>query len=145
MEIVDIEYRREARGNVLRFYLDRAEGQVTIDDLTTMSRRLGDVVEVHELVPGQYTLEVSSPGINRRLRQPAHFRRYVGKRIRVRTVEPRDGRRAVVGLLRDVYADGIVVTTADGDQAIPFDSVAQANYEHDFAPPHPKRGRSAAR
>jgi ribosome maturation factor RimP len=97
MEIVDIDYRREGRGNVLRFYLDRAEGGITIDELTTMSRRLGDLIEVHELVPGSYTLEVSSPGINRRLRQPDHFQRYVGKRVRVRTVEASDGRRTFVG------------------------------------------------
>lgn len=145
MEIVDIEYHREGRGNVLRFYLDRAEGQITIDDLALMSRRLGDLMDVHDVVPGRYTLEVSSPGINRRLRHPAHFRRYIGKRIRVRTVEPANGRRAVVGLLHDVRPDGIVVTTVDGERAIAFDSIAQANYEHEFASPQPRRGRASAR
>jgi ribosome maturation factor RimP len=145
MEIVDIEYHREGQGNVLRFYLDRPEGRITIDDLALMSRRLGDLMDVHDTVPGRYTLEVSSPGINRRLRQPAHFRRFIGKRIRVRTLEPTSGRRAVVGLLHDVRADGIVLATADGERAIAFDCIAQANYEHEYAQPQPRRGRPSAR
>jgi ribosome maturation factor RimP len=78
-------------------------------------------------------LEVSSPGVNRRLRQPGHFRRYVGKHVRVRTLERSDGRRSFFGALRAVEDDGIVVATAEGDVAISFDNIAQANYEHDFA------------
>lgn len=132
MEIVDIEYRREAHGTVLRFYLDR-EGGVGVDDLAPLSRRLGDVVDAHDVVPGGYTLEVSSPGINRRLRRPDHFRRYLGKRVRVRTHEPIAGRRSFLGPLCAVEADGIVVGTEQDPQFITFGEIAQANYEHDFA------------
>lgn len=138
MEIVDIEYRREGRGNVLRFYLDRAEGGVTLDELSAMSRRLGDVVEVNDIVPGSYTLEVSSPGINRRLRQPDHFRRYIGERVRVRTVEPVATRRTFVGALQAVEDEGIVVEAGGAAQFIAFDNIAQANYEHDFSRPLPR-------
>ena len=133
MEIVDIDYRREGRGSVLRFYLDREEGGVTVGELAAMSRRLGDVVEVHDVVPGRYLLEVSSPGVNRRLRQPAHFRRYLGKRVRVRTVERSDGRRSFVGALRAVEVGGIMISANEGDVFIAFENIAQANYEHDFA------------
>jgi ribosome maturation factor RimP len=135
MEIVDIDYRREGRGHVLRFYLDRETCGITVDELAKMSRRLGDLVEVHDLIPGHYTLEVSSPGINRRLRQPSHFQRYIGKRVRVRTVERRDGRRSFVGPLRAVRDQGIVIATGEADLFIPFDNIAQANYEHEFAAP----------
>jgi ribosome maturation factor RimP len=133
MEIVDIDYRREGRGSVLRFYLDRAEGGVTIDELTAMSRRIGHLIEAHDVVPGRYLLEVSSPGINRRLRQPGHFRRYIGKRVRVRVLERSDGKREFVGWLNAVEDGGIVIGAAIGDLFIPFDNIAQANYEHDFA------------
>ncbi|MFN8642041.1 MAG: ribosome maturation factor RimP [Candidatus Binatia bacterium] len=143
MEIVDIDYRREGRGNVLRFYLDRPDRGVTIDELTAMSRRLGDFIEVHDLVPASYTLEVSSPGINRRLRQPDHFRRYVGKRVRVRTIEHSDGRRAFIGVLRDVRADGIVCVVGSDERFVPFHCIAQANYEHEF--PEPPRRRASGR
>jgi ribosome maturation factor RimP len=142
MEIVDIDYRREGRGNVLRFYLDRADGGVTIDELTTMSRRLGDLIEVHEIVPGSYTLEVSSPGINRRLRQPEHFRRYIGKKVRVRTIEAADGRRTFLGVLKDVRDDGIVCTVGAAERFVAFDNIAQANYEHEFPEPQQRRRAS---
>jgi ribosome maturation factor RimP len=132
MEIVDIEFRREMRGPVLRFYLDR-EGGVSLDDLAPLSRRLSDLLDVHDVVPGQYTLEVSSPGINRRLRRPEHFRRYLGKRVRVRTIEPLAERRTFVGTLQAVAAEGITVEVDGGLHVIPFASIAQANYEHEFA------------
>lgn len=132
MEIVDIEYRREGHGTVLRFYIDR-EGGVTLDDLTPVSRRLGHVLEAESAVPGAYTLEVSSPGINRRLRQPDHFRRYIGKRVRVRTVAPCAGRRSFVGSLDAVEANGIVIGLDNsGTQFVEFENIAQANYEHQF-------------
>src|SRR3972149_11857053 len=91
LEMVDVEFRRENRGMVLRLFLDRSGG-ISLDDLTRVSRQLGDVLDAHNAVPGSYTLEVSSPGINRRLRRPDHFRRYLGKKVRVRRVAPLEGR-----------------------------------------------------
>jgi ribosome maturation factor RimP len=131
LEIVDVEFRRESRGMVLRLYLDRCDGVggVSLDDLTRVSRQLGDVLDVHDAIPGSYNLEVSSPGINRRLRRPDHFRRYLGKKVRVRTAAPLDGRRAFVGVLDAVDADGIVLGTAEGNHTIRFAEIAQANYE----------------
>lgn len=143
MEIVDIEYRREGQGNVLRFYLDRAEGGISVDELTTMSRRLGHLVELDEFVPDRYTLEVSSPGINRRLRRPEHFQRFVGKRVRVRTVGPIEGRRAFVGALVAVEDEGIRVAAGTGERFFAFADIAQANYEHDF--PETQQGRPRTR
>lgn len=134
MEIVDIEYRPEQRGKVLRFYVDR-EGGIGLDDLAPLSRQLSALLDVHDVVPGAYTLEMSSPGINRRLRVPAHFQRYVGKRVRVRSAEPHDGRRSFLGLLRAVESDGIVVDVDGSEpvsQFIAFDDIEQANYEHVF-------------
>jgi ribosome maturation factor RimP len=130
LEMVDVEFRRESRGMVLRLYLDRAGGGgVSLDDLARVSRQLGDLLDVHDAVPGTYTLEVSSPGINRRLRRPDHFRRYVGKKVRVRTVAPLDGRRSFVGTLDAVEGDGISVSDTAGRHFIGFAQVAQANYE----------------
>ncbi len=128
LEMVDVEFRGESRGMTLRLFLDR-EGGVSLDDLTRVSRQLGDLLDVHNAVPGAYTLEVSSPGINRRLRRPDHFRRYVGKRVRVRTVGPIEGRRNFVGILQSVDAEAIVVGEPDRDDTIRFSEIAQANYE----------------
>ena len=132
LEIVDIDYQLEGRGMMLRFYLDRNEGGVTLDDLAPLSRRIGDVLDVHDVVPGRYVLELSSPGINRRLRRPDHFRRYIGQRVRVRTVVPLAGRKQFVGDLQSVADNGIVVNVDSGTQFIQFDDIARANYEHRF-------------
>ncbi len=132
LEVVDIDYQREGRGMVLRFYLDRVDGGVTLDELTPMSRLLGDVVEAHDVIPGRYTLEVSSPGINRRLRRPKHFRAFLGKKVRVRTVEPTGGRRSFLGSLSTVGDEGIEVEVDEGLRFFRFDEIAQANYEHEF-------------
>lgn len=145
MEIVDVEYRREPRGATLRLFLDR-EGGVTLDDLAPVSRRVSDLLDAHDVVPGSYTLEVSSPGINRRLRTPEHFRRYVGRRVRVRTHLPTEGRRTFTGLLQAVGSEGVTVEVDGRAWPIAFDAIAQANYEHDFAADkarktNPKRGK----
>ncbi|MBZ5652960.1 MAG: ribosome maturation factor RimP [Acidobacteriia bacterium] len=128
LEMVDVEYRRESRGMVLRLYLDR-DGGVSLDDLSRVSRQIGDLLDVHDAVPGSYTLEVSSPGVNRRLRRREHFHRYLGRKVRVRTVNPVNGRRAFVGILEAVEAEGIRLQAHDGNQFIGFAEIAQANYE----------------
>ena len=137
LEVVDIEFRWENRGMVLRLYMDRAGGSgldgraggVSLDDLARVSRQLGDLLDVQEAVPGRYTLEVSSPGVNRRLRRADHFQRYLGKKVRVRTTIPIDGRRTFAGALDTVEAHGIRVTDKDCGRFIPFADIAQANYE----------------
>jgi ribosome maturation factor RimP len=111
--------------------MDKAGGQgrVSLDELTRVSRQLGDVLDAHDAVPGSYNLEVSSPGINRRLRRPDHFRRYLGKKVRVRTAGPLEGRRAFLGVLQAVDADAIVVGEPGDSHSIRFAEIAQANYE----------------
>lgn len=131
LELVEVEYRRESRGPVLRIFLDR-EGGIGVDDLARASRQLSDVLDVHDVIPGEYVLECSSPGINRRLRLPEHFRRFVGERVRVRTAERPDGRRSFVGTLVAVDDDGIEVVDAQGSYRIRFDEVVRANYEADL-------------
>ena len=128
LEMVDVEFCRESRGMVLRLYLDRTGG-ISLDDLTRVSRQLGDVLDAHDAVPGSYMLEVSSPGINRRLRRPDHFRRYLGKKVRVRTALPVDGRRDFVGVLQSVDADGILLEAGGLSHAIRFAEIGRANYE----------------
>lgn len=134
MEIVDIELRHEGgrRGRTLRLYLDR-QGGPSLDDLTQVSRQLSDLLDDHDVVPGEYTLEVSSPGINRLLRKPEHFTRFIGKRIRVRTREMIAGRRSFLGILRGVVEDKIALTQDGTEYQIPFSIIEKSNYEHDWS------------
>lgn len=131
LEVVDIEFQRESRGAVLRLFLDR-EGGVTVDDLARVSRQLSDVLDVHDAIAGDYVLECSSPGINRRLRLPEHFRRFLGERVRVRTLERPDGRRSFVGRLAAADEEGIEVADAQGSHRIRHDEIVRANYEADL-------------
>jgi ribosome maturation factor RimP len=140
LELVDIEYRREGHGAILRLLLDRPGG-VSIDELTALSRQVSDVLDVHgEDVPGTYTLEVSSPGINRPLRRPAHFQAFVGKRVHVRTRAPIGDRHTFRGVLEAADDVGVVIRSDDGvHHPIPFAAIAHANYQHEFSPPGNRR------
>ena len=88
LELVDVQFRPEAGRLVLRLLIDRPEGGVTLDELARVSREVGDLLDAHDPVPGRYHLECSSPGLNRPLVREAHFRRAVGRRVRVRTRQP---------------------------------------------------------
>ena len=134
MEIIDIELRHEGSrgGRVLRLYLDR-EGGPNMDDLSRVSRELSDALDVREIVEGAYTLEVSSPGINRPLKRPEHFARFVGKKVRVRTREMINGRRSFAGQLLEVSADKISLNQDGRPCEIPFSVIEKSNYEHDWS------------
>jgi len=133
LEIVDIELKPEGRmGLVLRLYLDKAGG-ASMDDLSRVSRSLSDLLDEHDVVDGAYTLEVSSPGINRPLKRPEHFERFVGKRIRVRTRDLINGRRSFLGQLLEVSSDKIAVDQDGARWEIPFSVIEKSNYEHDWS------------
>ena len=134
LDLVDVEYRRESRGWILRLFVDR-EGGVSLDDLTRVSRQLGDILDANDVIPGSYTLEMSSPGINRRLRRPEHFARYIGGKVRVKLTSPQDGRRVFVGTLESVEESGVRVLEQDGSHFVAFADIAQANYEADLTGP----------
>jgi ribosome maturation factor RimP len=134
MEIVDIEFRAEGTrgGRVLRLYMDK-EGGPSVDDLSRVSRRLSDLLDSEDAIAGAYTLEVSSPGINRPLKRPEHFARFVGKRIRVRTRDMIEGRRSFVGILGQVLGDSVILTQEGKQYQIPFSMIDKSNYEHDWS------------
>jgi ribosome maturation factor RimP len=134
MEIVDIEFRYEGSrgGKILRLYLDK-EGGPKVDDLSRVSHQLSELLDTQDVVPGTYTLEVSSPGINRPLKRPEHFARFVGKRIRVRTRDRIDGRRSFLGTLQEVLENRITLKQEGAQYQIPFSVIEKSNYEHDWS------------
>ena len=91
-ELVDLEYVPGRAHAVLRIFIDRAGG-VGLDDCERVSGEVSALLDVEDPVPTGYTLEVSSPGLDRVLRTPAHFQRFVGERVRVELLQSRDGRR----------------------------------------------------
>lgn len=141
LEVVDIELRHEGRsGRVLRVYLDKSEKQDELDapgldELSRVSRELSDILDVHDVVEGAYTLEVSSPGVNRPLRKPEHFARCVGQRVRVRTGAMINGRKNFLGPLHGAAGDGVVVVQDGCEVFIPFGVIVKANVEYEWASP----------
>jgi len=135
MEVVDIELKHEGTrgGRVLRVYLDK-EGGPVMEDLSKVSRSLSDLLDENEdVIDGSYSLEVSSPGVNRPLKRPEHFSRFIGKRVRVRTRESVDGRRAFLGKLLEVTPESITVDQDGARREIPFSIIEKSNYEHDWS------------
>ena len=136
LELVDVQYRPEGGRAVLRLLIDRPTGGVTIDELARISRELGHVLDAHDAVPGRYHLECSSPGLNRPLVKPEHFRRAVGQRVYVRLRTPLDGRRQFHGVLAAAAGDAVTVDDADvGQRVLRLADIERANVEYDFGRP----------
>lgn len=131
MELVEIEYRREAKGWVLRLYIDK-EGGVSIDDCTHISQEVGRSLDVEDFISAPYTLEVSSPGLTRPLRSEKDFAKYRNHLIRVRTFDPIENRRRFKGRLLGISENQIEIEVDGGIIRIPLANVAKANLEIDF-------------
>lgn len=137
LELVEIEYKREGRHMVLRLFIDR-EGGISLDDCAAVSRELSAVLDVDETVPGNYTLEVSSPGLNRPLKSRADYERYKGRLVKIKTSEPLPDergncRKTFLGELEGIDGNVVCIHLREGQQArIPLDSVAKANLEFEF-------------
>ena len=130
MELVDVEYRRESKGWVLRLILDR-EGGITLDDCTRVSQEVGRSLDVEDVIQTAYTLEVSSPGLTRPLKTQKDFMKYRHRLIKVRTVDPVQNRRQFKGRLLEVSENGIEIDVDVGIFRIPLSNVAKANLEID--------------
>lgn len=129
MELVDVVFRREARGWVLRLYLDKPGG-VTLEDCREVSEQLSDLLDVEDVIDHPYTLEVSSPGLNRILKTPQDFMRFAGRLARIETAAPISGQRQFHGRLEG-YREGIVVLRQfQGPTClIPLEAIVKARLE----------------
>ena len=117
MELVEIQYRREGYGWVLRFFIDK-EGGVTIDDCAMVSREISAYLEVEDLLDHAYTLEVSSPGLERPLKKREDFTRFAGRLARIKLLEPMDdGQRLLIGTLLGLEGD-VVTLVVDGREVV---------------------------
>jgi ribosome maturation factor RimP len=128
MELVEIEYRRESKGWVLRLYIDKAGG-VNINDCTCISQEVGRSLDVEDLISTPYTLEISSPGLTRSLKKEEDFMRYRNHMIKVKTLNPIENRWHFKGRLLDVSENRIAIEMDGGIFQIPLSNVAKANLE----------------
>jgi ribosome maturation factor RimP len=131
LELVDLEYRREAQGWVLRFYIDR-EGGVTVEDCAEVSGELGALLEVRDLIANPYILEVSSPGLTRPLKKPEDFNKFRNRLVKMKTFEPIEGRRNFKGILLGLEDEKVRLKIEGQLYEIPLEGIAKANLEIEF-------------
>ena len=135
LELVDVEFRREPAGWVLRLYIDRAgaPGQVTHEDCQRVSEELGDHLDVEDLIAHPYHLEVSSPGLERPLTRLGDFTRFAGQAARITTREPLAGRKNFRGRLAGVADEAVLLDLDEGPRvAIPRALIAKARLAPEF-------------
>ena len=131
MELVDVEYRREPVGWVLRLTLDK-KGGVTLDDCTRISQEMGRSLDIEDLISNPYHLEISSPGLDRPLKNERDFIRFSERRIRVKTIDPIGKQKSFKGKLRKYLEGRIEIETDGGIVEIPLSNIAKANLEVEF-------------
>ena len=132
MELVHMEMRREAGGLVLRLFVDK-EGGVTLDDCARVSRQVSAQLDADDPIPERFTLEVSSPGLDRPLVSDRDFARFAGRQVRLTTASPLDGRRNFSGRLLELAEGAVRLVLDDGREvAIPRDQITKARLEADF-------------
>jgi ribosome maturation factor RimP len=125
-ELVDIEVRLGGRNGLVRLFIDSDDG-ITLDDCERVSNQVGALLDVEDPFPGHYVLEVSSPGVNRRIRKPEDFLRFVGERVKVQLERPReDGRRRFTGVLTEADTEGFSVDVDGEAYYLRFDDVETA-------------------
>ena len=139
LEIFDVQYRREGSGMVLRIQIDRpgpaasAEESVSVEDCATISRDLSAIFDVEDVVPTSYTLEVSSPGLDRPLRGAGDYARFAGRRAKLVMRQLVDGQSYFKGTLGGVDADEVLIDAEDGRRhRVPLAVITRAHLEVEF-------------
>jgi ribosome maturation factor RimP len=138
LELWEVSFRGEGGRSVLRVSVDRESG-VDIDAIAEVSERLSRRLDLEDFGPRGYTLEVSSPGLERPLRTPRHFERSVGQQVKVKTVEPIDGSKVHEGALVSADAEAIVVASAGGELRVPYAGITSAHTVFEWGTARSKR------
>lgn len=123
-ELVDLDLRVGANG-LLRVFIDAPDG-VTLDDCEAVSRQISALLDVEDPIPGSYVLEVSSPGVDRRLRTSGHFAAHVNEEVKIQLARPHDGRRRFRGRLAEVDEQAVSVVVDGRKWRLPLTEIATA-------------------
>jgi ribosome maturation factor RimP len=133
LEIVEVELVGGGRSRVLRIYIDKPAG-VTHADCEFISQQVGTILDVEDVIPGgSYTLEVSSPGVERKLTKPSEFERFVGQKVKVVLRQPVENQRHWVGALKSFAGGVITLEPAPGKSVqFPLEQVEKANLKFEW-------------
>ena len=126
-----VEYISQGRHSVLRVYIDGEDG-INVDLCAEVSRHVSDLLDVEEIMPMAYTLEVSSPGMDRLLFKEAQYLASVGEQLEVRLNFPFEGRKKIIGLLAGVEDRNVVLQNADEEYLLPLENIQKARIVPNF-------------
>ena len=121
-----VEFIAQGKHSVLRVYIDK-EGGVLVDDCAIVSRQVSGVLDVEDPITSEYTLEVSSPGMERPLFTLEQYASHAGEQVKIKLRSPFEGRRNFQGLLRGVEEQDVIVQVDDQEFLLPIDSIEKAN------------------
>ena len=123
-----VEYLSQGKHSVLRVYIDSADG-ITVDDCAAVSEQVGSVLDVEDPITGEYTLEVSSPGMDRLLFRPEQYPGYVGETVDVRLRSAYEGKRRYKGVLKGIEGEDVVIQVDDHEYLLPHSAIEKARVE----------------
>lgn len=138
VELVTLTLAREPVGQTLRLTVDRPGGAIPLDEIVEISEEVSRVLDDQDPIPGRYTLEVASAGIERPLVRPQDYHRFAGRRVKVRCADPIEGQRVFTGTIRSAGTDTFLLEAIEGRREaaevveIPFVAVAKARLVADW-------------
>lgn len=132
LELVGIEFNSSGDGGLLRIYIDVAERPVTVEDCERASREVSALLDVNDPIAGRYTLEVSSPGLDRPLFTPQQFARFIGREVKINLHAPVEGRRRLQGAIREVRGEVIVIEQDGTSLSVDHADIAKARLVPDY-------------
>jgi ribosome maturation factor RimP len=131
LELVEVQYRREQNGWILRLIIDKQEG-VTLDDCTAVSREVSQLLDIEDFIDQAYNLEISSPGLDRPLKSLADFERFAGRKAKIKILEPSAGKHVFIGTIKKTVGEAIVLEVGTEEITILFSQVTKARLEVEF-------------
>lgn len=126
-ELWGIEFRSQGRHSTLRLFIDDQNDGVSVEDCEKVSRQVSGVLDVEDPIQSEYTLEVSSPGIDRPLFRLEQFESWAGHQVSIRLRMAFEGRRKFQGVLKGIEGADVVVVVDDHEYLLPFESIDKAN------------------
>lgn len=125
-ELVQVKFMDGKKSQTLQIMAERPDGSMTLDDCAMISRQVSAVLDVEDVIPTAYRLEVSSPGIDRPLVKLTDYPKYIGHTVKIETVLPIEGRKRFTGSIKAVQAENIIITVDGKDVTLPFADIQTA-------------------
>ena len=128
VELIDLVIQNQGKKKLLQFFVDKIGG-VTLDDCGVLTDKIDAILEMENLIDGAYILEVSSPGVNRVLKKPAHFKQFISQRVKVVLKVPLEGRGFFTGVIAQADDNAFVLDDGTNQYRFAYDNIKKANLD----------------